>query len=188
MFKKIILGVRQTGKSTYLIKKCSEDNGSSVIVCPNKPFCDSIMDIAKQQKCNIPMPITFREFIAGEYNPDITKFYFDELQLSLQNLAYGREINTVVIGGEDLDVTLLHGSKKLNAPTRMNTERIEDATNAIDPKAIGMEPGCLSRNVFGHIVEGKLLCKDCRAMYDSYCVCNATAKVYFPVHESEVKK
>lgn len=92
MFKKIILGLRQTGKSTYLIKKCSEDNGSSVIVCPNKPF--------------IPMPITFRDFIAGEYNPDITKFYFDELQISLQNLAYGREINTVVIGGEDLDVTL----------------------------------------------------------------------------------
>lgn len=77
MFKKIILGARQTGKSTYLIKKC-----------------------------NIPMPITFRDFIAGKYNPDITKFYFDELQISLQNLACGREINTVVIGGKDLDVTL----------------------------------------------------------------------------------
>ena len=69
------------------------------------------MDIAKQQKCNIPMPITFRDFIAGEYNPDITKFYFDELQISLQNLACGREINTVVIGGidEGSDIALLKG-------------------------------------------------------------------------------
>lgn len=108
MIKKIILGERQTGKSTYLIKKCSEDNGSSVIVCPNKPFCDSIMDIAKKRKFNIPMPITFRDFISGEYNPDITKFYFDELQISIQNLAFGREINTVVIGGiEGLEYTII---------------------------------------------------------------------------------
>lgn len=111
MFKKIILGERQTGKSTYLIKKCSEDNGSSVIVCPNKIFCDSIMNIAKRQKYNIPTPITFRDFIGGEYNPDITKFYFDEIQISIQNLAYGREISTVVIGGidEGSDITLLKG-------------------------------------------------------------------------------
>lgn len=111
MFKKIILGERQTGKSTYLIKKCSEDNGSSVIVCPNKIFCDSIMNMAKRQKYNIPIPITFRDFIDGEYNPDITKFYFDEIQISIQNLACGREINTVVIGGieEGSDITLLKG-------------------------------------------------------------------------------
>ena len=88
-------------KIGYLIKKCSEDNGLSVIVCPNKIFCDSIINIAKRQKYNIPTPITFREFIGGEYNPDITKFYFDEIQISVQNLACGREINTVVIGGID---------------------------------------------------------------------------------------
>ena len=47
----------------------------------------------------IPMPITFSDFVAGRFYPrNVNNFYFDELQMSLEVMANGVPIDTAIIG------------------------------------------------------------------------------------------
>lgn len=93
----LILSTRQMGKTTMLIDLCSKDN-YSIIVCPNRAMCKLVFDQAVDMKKSIPFPITFEEF-ASTNRPSrfINKYYFDELQMSLQRMARGIPIEAAVI-------------------------------------------------------------------------------------------
>ena len=98
MIKNLIVADRDTGKTRHLITKCSQDE-YSLIVCPTRMMCNYVFRMARDMDLKIPMPITFNEFVRGEFLPhDVEKFYFDELQLSLHNMARGVPIDTVIIG------------------------------------------------------------------------------------------
>lgn len=110
---KLIIADRQTGKTRELIEKCHKDN-YSIIVCPNDVMCKITFDMAKDLNMPIPMPITFREFASGKWcGTFIDKFYFDELQYSLQSMAKGVNIGTVVIDRTSIkEVAILSRSSK----------------------------------------------------------------------------
>lgn len=103
--KELFIGTRRSGKTEYLINKVSEDfdNGlHSIIVCPNWHMCKFIREMANKMGKLIPNPITINEFVnyyrlcPGAITNN-KKFYFDELQMSLELLAGRIPIETVVI-------------------------------------------------------------------------------------------
>lgn len=111
--KELFIGTRRCGKTEYLINKVSEDfdNGlRSIIVCPNKVMCMFIADTARKMGKFIPNPITISEFVnyqrlhLGTIS-DNKKFYFDELQMSLEVLAGRIPIETVVIDVTHSEIT-----------------------------------------------------------------------------------
>lgn len=107
----IVLGYRRSGKTTRLIEKCAKDR-YSIIVCPNRVMCKHVFDQALQMGKKIPYPITFEEFVYGRWDGKfVDRFYFDELQSSLQILAQGVNIDDVVIDVTYKDLTVLHGEK-----------------------------------------------------------------------------
>ena len=100
MIDNLIIATRQQGKTTQLIEKCHLDK-YSIIVCPNKEMCIITYNMAKEMGKPIPMPITFEEFIMHKFCETqlfsiIDNFYFDELQMSLQQISKGVSIDTVV--------------------------------------------------------------------------------------------
>lgn len=98
MIKNLIVADRGTGKTRHLITKCSQDE-YSLIVCPTLAMCNHVLKEARKMGLKIPMPITFDEFVMGKFRPhNVEKFYFDELQLSLHNMARGVPIDTAIIG------------------------------------------------------------------------------------------
>lgn len=104
MMRNLIISKRQKGKTKELIKKCSADN-YSLIVCPNPHMCRRTFEMALDMGKSIPMPITFKEFINRQWcGAHIDKFYFDELQMSLELAAMGVSIDTVVIDTTYIDV------------------------------------------------------------------------------------
>lgn len=95
--EKLLIANRQTGKTRELIEKCHADD-YSIIVCPNRAMCKITFDMAKDLNMPIPMPITFKEFAAGKWNGTfIDRFFFDEIQISLENMARGVPVDTVII-------------------------------------------------------------------------------------------
>lgn len=104
---KWLLAERQSGKTTELIRRCSDDE-YSLIVCPNQSMCKNTYAYAKELGLDIPMPITFDDFVNGKFDRrHVERFYFDELQMSLT--AYAREvpIDTVVIGIANYKIDIL---------------------------------------------------------------------------------
>lgn len=101
MIKNLIVADRQTGKTRHLITKCSQDK-YSLIVFPTNAMCRYVFKEAKSMGAEIPMPITFSDFVKGKFDSrNVEKFYFDELQISLSNMANGVPIDTVVIGANE---------------------------------------------------------------------------------------
>ena len=98
MIKNLIVADRQTGKTRHLITKCSQDE-YSLIVCPTRMMCNYVFKEARNMGLEIPMPITFSDFVAGKFYPkNVNNFYFDELQISLEVMANGVPIDTAIIG------------------------------------------------------------------------------------------
>lgn len=96
---------RCVGKTSDLIQKCAGDN-YSLIVCPTRRMCLAVREWAKEMNLDIPMPITFKEFLNGQFcGKHIDKFYFDELQMSLDIFARGVPIDTVVIDASNVNIT-----------------------------------------------------------------------------------
>lgn len=93
----VVYGQRRSGKTTELIKQCSQDR-YSLIVAPNKPMCDVIFQQSKEMGYNIPQPITFHAFLHGQFNGyTVEKFYFDELIMSLETVTKGVPIESIVL-------------------------------------------------------------------------------------------
>lgn len=111
MINNLILSTRQQGKTRKLIEHCHKDK-YSIIVCPNREMCRQTYRIADELNMPIPMPITFDEFVNHEYCEKwINNFYFDELQMSLQNYARGVNIADVIFDVSNTAVKLLTGEK-----------------------------------------------------------------------------
>ena len=107
----LILSTRKMGKTTMLIDLCSKDN-YSIIVCPNRVMCRQIFDQALDMGKKIPFPITFEEFAAtNRPSRFINRYYFDELQMSLQKLARGIPIEAAVIDTTAINVIDIRADK-----------------------------------------------------------------------------
>lgn len=105
--EEIILSDRRKGKTTKLIEMCHKDK-YSLIVCPTNEMCKYVFKMAKDMNKEIPMPITFSDFVNHRwYSHGISNFYFDELQMSLQNIAGNVPIKSAVIDTSHLIVRTL---------------------------------------------------------------------------------
>ena len=77
---------RQSGKTTDLIKKADKYNG--YIVTFDKRNVERCMEIAKEIKCEINMPLTFAEFLSKEYcGKGIKKFHIDNAEFLIQRMT-----------------------------------------------------------------------------------------------------
>ena len=110
--EKLIIASRGTGKTELLINECSKHK-YAIIVCPNARMCDYTYKMAADMGIKIPKPITFNDFVKGNFDSaHIDNFFFDELQLSLSNMSGGVPIDTVVIGSETFESVYLVGTTK----------------------------------------------------------------------------
>ena len=89
---KTICKARGEGKTTDLVKIAEKNN--SYIVCMNRVEVDRVCRVAKEMNCKINFPITFDEFINGDfYPPGIKSFVIDNcdylFDLLLSSLSKG---------------------------------------------------------------------------------------------------
>ena len=93
---KLIYSGRQTRRTTELIKRCGEYR-YALIVCPTKKQADYVFKMSLGMGVNIPMPITFRDFIEGGFfSPNIDAFLIDNLDDCLNTCTKGVPIDSVV--------------------------------------------------------------------------------------------
>ncbi|MBT9166751.1 MAG: hypothetical protein DDT19_00075 [Syntrophomonadaceae bacterium] len=85
---KIIYRPRGKGKTTELIKLASEGR-YKLIICPSRDESQRIFRLAQELKMKIPFPITYREFLAGQYalGRNIEELLIDNVELFLQYLT-----------------------------------------------------------------------------------------------------
>lgn len=97
--EKIIMP-RNSGKTTLLIKKASETN--SYIVCSTQSECIRLQDEALYMGLRIPLPITYSEFLNGEYDKSgIKSIMIDNVELFLQSITNVR-IKAISLSSEGL--------------------------------------------------------------------------------------
>lgn len=100
---KTIIGGRQTGKTTELIKMAAENN--KYILVSDRPRAMFLAKMAKDMGLHIPFPITLPEIahpVRGTYIKDI---YVDEAITVLTDLIYrntGFVISAVTISSDDI--------------------------------------------------------------------------------------
>jgi len=82
----IIYKPRQLGKTTEIIKLSAKNGG--YIVCMSHSEAERVFQQARTMKLNIPFPITFHEFITGEYyGKGIKSFLIDNAEILLQQIS-----------------------------------------------------------------------------------------------------
>ncbi len=90
-----IIKGRGEGKTTELIKKCSE-NEHSLIVCGTYRDCQHIFNTAAELGLSIQFPITFTSFLEGSFvGKHISHFYIDNADLLLSSIAEGIPIKAI---------------------------------------------------------------------------------------------
>ena len=83
---RVIYRDRQQGKTHDLIKICHEEGG--YIVCANRRMVKEIELMAQQMGLNIPLPLTFEEFLRKQYyGLGVNKFHIDDAHLLLKALT-----------------------------------------------------------------------------------------------------
>lgn len=93
---KIIYKKPREGKTTELIKMCTENGG--VIVSANSIRARHTYEIAKNLGYEIPMPITHENLIDKYYDRrNIKKIYVDDATELIQKIANGLEIAAIAI-------------------------------------------------------------------------------------------
>lgn len=76
---------RGYGKTTQLIKKSAKSG--DYIVCNKLDEANRIQYEAKQMGLDIPLPITYAEFVEKRYGRNISGFLIDNLESLLQYLS-----------------------------------------------------------------------------------------------------
>lgn len=122
----IILRPRQMGKTTELIRMSAET--FAYIIVRSKNDATRIFHQAKEVGLDIPFPLTFQEFISGEYfGKNIKGFLIDNADDLLQSLSKGVPVQAISVTGSHLT---------LHAPDGFESE----------PKCLcpsdGIYPGC----------------------------------------------
>lgn len=83
---KVIYKPRQSGKTMDLIRMSA--NTDKVIVCSNQTNRENIQNKAEILGLNIPEPITYSQFVQGEYrSKKISKFLIDDAEYLLEILG-----------------------------------------------------------------------------------------------------
>jgi hypothetical protein len=83
---KIDIRPRRAGKTTDLIKECAENGG--YIVCAHRREAHNIHKAARQMGLEIPLPITFNEFVRGEFvGIGVKVIYIDNIDLCIQSIS-----------------------------------------------------------------------------------------------------
>ena len=110
---KIIYGKRRSGKTAEIIKQCSQDK-HSLIVVPNSQMRDCVFLQSQEMGCSIPNPITFDDFINARFNGfKVEKFYFDELIMCIKKFTNGVPIEAVnLVSDEFFEKVILSEEKK----------------------------------------------------------------------------
>ena len=87
----IIVGGRQTGRTTELIKlaaKAEQQGEVSYIVCHNHASAYSISKRAQEMGLNIGFPLTYDEFLNHRYaGSSIKNLYIDNIELLIQYMT-----------------------------------------------------------------------------------------------------
>ncbi len=92
---KVYRSGRRSGKTTDLIKESAR--GGGYIVCANLNEVSRIMSVARDMKKDIPMPISFYEFLNKKYySKGIKSFLIDDADELLQSLT-DVEIDSITI-------------------------------------------------------------------------------------------
>jgi hypothetical protein len=100
MTTKLIVGGRQSGRTTELIKMAAEAeaNGAvSYIVCHSHNEAYRISQEARRMGLRIGFPITYDEFLIGSHSRFIKKFYIDNVEMLLQRLAGHVEVDAITL-------------------------------------------------------------------------------------------
>lgn len=82
---KVILLPRGQGKTLRLILRADETK--YYIVCPSRNDCSEIFQRAKDMGRLIHFPMTFHDFIKGEYGPQVRGVLIDNADLLLQKIS-----------------------------------------------------------------------------------------------------
>ncbi len=100
---KLIQTLRGGGKTTEIIKEARRLPGYNLIICQNKWAVRDIWKIIVEKKYDLPQPITFEEFIRGQYHGrNINAFLIDNADLLIQYISKGVKIHAITMNlGED---------------------------------------------------------------------------------------
>lgn len=88
------------GKTTELIEEANKLQGYNLIVCYDLSEVKRIWEIIQEKKYDIPLPISFREFIKGRFGVHVNSFLIDNADMLLQQLAKGGKISAITINKE----------------------------------------------------------------------------------------
>jgi hypothetical protein len=96
---RLIIGDRQSGRTTDLIKAAANDEAHGIvcyIVCHSQEEAYRISQEAQKMELSIGFPLTYDEFIHRSYSgTNIDKFYIDNLRMFLTHIS-NVPIDTVV--------------------------------------------------------------------------------------------
>lgn len=99
MTPKLVVGGRQTGRTTELIKAAAEsesDGEVCYIVCHSQDEAYRISQLAQEMGLSIGFPLTYDEFLYRSYvGQNVDKIYIDNLQFMLRHICKVK-IDTVV--------------------------------------------------------------------------------------------
>lgn len=95
---KTIIGKTGTGKTKALIEESAKTR--AYIVCPSLGRANDIQKFARELGLDIPLPITYGEFIGRDYSPSgISGFLIDDVEMLLQRISM---VNVMAISMTDL--------------------------------------------------------------------------------------
>lgn len=94
----IILRKPRTGKTTELIKQCSENDG--YILVPTRIMADNVYKMAREQGYDIRFPVTLEEMLitrGHNGNSWIKGIYIDNAEMILQAIVPRFTVKTIVL-------------------------------------------------------------------------------------------
>lgn len=98
---KTIIKPHYAGKTWDVIELARED--FSYIVCTNRQEVARVWKIIREKEYNLPQPITFQEFLSGQfYSPGIKSFVIDNIDLCIQSISPVSIKAVTITGHEDI--------------------------------------------------------------------------------------
>lgn len=146
--EKIIMP-RNSGKTTLLIKKASETN--SYIVCSTQSECIRLQDEALYMGLRIPLPITYSEFLNGEYDKSgIKSIMIDNVELFLQSITNVR-IKAITLSDENL-ASLVIADKSIERVTLCGSSKFKEQFDQANERLTLQGKIVIPMGVYGHLM------------------------------------
>lgn len=93
-----IIGKRGFGKTTHLIRKCAESGDTIISMNNNNIYL--IQRQAEFMELKIPRPITYKEFLNGDYvfrGENISGFLIDNIEVFLNSISKKIPVNAITM-------------------------------------------------------------------------------------------